>query len=189
MDRAPPDSLLIARVLADDDRAAFRALIERHQPAVVSLLCRLCHGDRASADDLAQDTFLKVYENLHTFRGTARFATWVHRVAYNTFSSHAAREVGRSRIWSTVERDPSRDGGSEPMTRASLHYDLEKAMHTLHPAESTALTLSYAESFSHAEIAVVLGCPLGTVKTHILRAKEKLRDKLEDWAPRSAEAG
>ena len=84
-DGGPPDSALVARVLAGDDRHAFAALVRRHQGPVRALLRRLCKGDDAFADDLAQETFLQAHRKLEQFRGDARFSTWIYRIAYNSF--------------------------------------------------------------------------------------------------------
>jgi RNA polymerase sigma-70 factor (ECF subfamily) len=76
------DEALVARVLSTDDRRAFAELVRRHQSALRTLLRRLCSGDDARADDLAQEAFLAAYRRLATFRGEARFGTWLHRLAY-----------------------------------------------------------------------------------------------------------
>jgi RNA polymerase sigma-70 factor (ECF subfamily) len=180
MDEAS-DAGLIARVLADDDRGAFAALVNRHQPAVRGLLRRLCGGDAAVADDLAQETFLRAYRGLPAFRGGARLSTWLHRVAYNVFLTHAARSGRRD----DLEPPAARAGAADT---ALLRYDLERAMAALRPPEAAALTLSYVDLLSHDEISQVLGCPVGTVKTHIARGKEKLRALMGDWADQRGEA-
>jgi RNA polymerase sigma-70 factor (ECF subfamily) len=167
------DASLIARVLAGDDRGAFAALVNRHQGAVRGLLRRLCHGDAAAADDLAQEAFVRAYRGLGGFRGGARFSTWLHRVAYNVFLDHAARRPL-----------PDSEPPVVPAADAVLRTDLQRAMSALRPAEAAALTLSYVELLTHEEIAEVLGCPLGTVKTHINRGKERLRALMGDWADR-----
>ena len=182
------DPALIARVLGEDDRGAFAALVNRHQSAVRGLLRRLCGGDQALADDLAQETFVRVYRGLGGFRGGARFSTWLHRVAYNVFVNHA----GRSRRRDLLADQAGHAGFDEPSSGAVadqgaadgalLRYDLERAMSVLRPAEIAALTLSYVQLLSHEEIAEVLDCPVGTVKSHVTRGKDKLRAQLGDWA-------
>ena len=82
------DAVLVARVLAGDDRHAFAELTRRHQSTVRTLLRRLTRNDHALADDLAQDTFIQVYRSLRQFRGEAKFATWIYRIAYNTFLTY-----------------------------------------------------------------------------------------------------
>lgn len=179
------DASLVARVLADDDRGAFAALVNRHQPAVRGLLRRLAGGDAALADDLAQETFVRVYRGLRGFRGGARLGTWLHRVAYNVFLSHLGRRADLRSAADGADRagEPGpADGGPGAVAEAAvLRTDLERAMTCLRPPEAAALTLSYVQNFSHEEIGLVLNCPAGTVKTHIARGKERLRALLGDW--------
>src|SRR5512137_269420 len=87
----PSDAELIARVIAGDDRHAFAQLVRRHQSAVRSVLRRLCAGDAALADDLSQETFVRAWRGLTSWRGGARFSTWLHRVAVNVWLSQARR--------------------------------------------------------------------------------------------------
>ncbi len=171
MDQAS-DATLVARVVADDDRAAFAVLVNRHQGAVRGLLRRLCAGDAAAADDLAQETFVRAFRGLARFRGGARLSTWLHRIAYNVFLNDRARAQAPAPL------PPDQGRADDP----ELRHDLEQAMAALRPAEVAALTLSYVHRCPHEEIAEVLGCPVGTVKTHIARGKERLRARLGDWA-------
>ena len=85
------DADLIARVLGDDDQHAFGELVRRHQSSVRGLLRQLTRTDIALADDLAQETFLRAYKNIRSFRGEAQFSTWLYRIAYNCFREDARR--------------------------------------------------------------------------------------------------
>lgn len=172
-----PDASLIARVLAEDDRSAFAALVNRHQPGIRGLLRRLCGGDQALADDLAQETFVRAYRGLRRFRGNARLSTWLHRIAYNVFLAQAGQLVRRP--LAAPEGDP------RPAETPLLRYDLERALLALRPEEAAAMTLSYVHCFTHEEIAEVLGCPVGTVKTHIARGKDRLRARMMEWDRRA----
>jgi RNA polymerase sigma factor (sigma-70 family) len=178
------DGSLVARVLADDDRNAFATLVNRHQSAVRGLLRRLAGGDAALADDLAQETFVRVYRGLRGFRGGARIGTWLHKIAYNVFLNHVARrgEERRQSVPGQAAAGMPPDGLGAAAEAAVLRTDVERAMISLRPAEAAALTLSYVQHLSHEEIGDVLGCPVGTVKTHIARGKERLRGLLGDWS-------
>ncbi len=167
----PTDAELIVRVLDADDRHAFGTLVRRHQSAVRGLLRRLTAGNSARADDLAQDTFLRAYRGLRTFRGGARFSTWLHRIAYNVFLNDLRRH--RREVDAEVELTTASTGD-----RSLLKHDLVRAMAGLRPEERLALALSYGQDYSHQEVAEILGCPLGTVKTHIARGREKLKRRL-----------
>ena len=92
------DAPLIARVVADDDRHAFATLVRRHQSAVRGFLLRLCCGDGALADDVAQETFLRAYQRIGTYRSEGGFDSWLFSIAYRAFASEKRR-----RHWSAEE--------------------------------------------------------------------------------------
>ena len=93
------DASLVVRVVADDDRSAFEMLVRRHQSKLRNFLRRLTGNDAARADDLAQETFLKAYRSIRTYRGTAAFSSWLYRIAYNTFLND---ERSRLYVYSTA---------------------------------------------------------------------------------------
>lgn len=184
----PPDSALVARVLAGDDRHAFAVLVRRHQGAVRALLRRLCKGDDAFADDLAQETFLQAHRKLDQFRGDARFSTWIYRIAYNSFlMAIRSRHVEES--LDDHENDVDDEGPQDlhpEETTADLQMDLQRAFAILSPAERAVIAQCYYLDRSHEEAAYALDCPLGTVKSHISRAKQKLKAHLQVWEPRTS---
>lgn len=189
-DGGPPDLALVARVRADDDRHAFAVLVRRHQGTVRALLRRLCKGDDAFADDLAQETFLQAHRKLDQYRGDARFSTWIYRIAYNCFlMAIRSRRDEESLDENTVDADAeAQDGPADRYpeeTVADLQMDLQRAFAVLSPAERAVVTQCYYLDRSHEEAAYALNCPLGTVKSHIARAKRKLKDRLKVWEPTS----
>ncbi len=144
------DADLIARVLVDDDQHAFGELVRRHQSSVRGLLRQLTRTDMALADDLAQETFIRAYKNIRSFRGEARLLQ--------------------------AEHDPQTiDPG--------LRHDLMHALNLLPLHEHTAIVLCCQNGLSHDEAARVLDIPLGTVKTNVLRGREKLKRTLAAWGP------
>ncbi|MGF1509926.1 MAG: RNA polymerase sigma factor [Myxococcota bacterium] len=173
------DAALIARVVATDDRHAFRTLVRRHQGTVRALLRRLTAGDDALADDLAQDTFLKAYRSLRGYRAQAKFSSWLYRIAYTTFISH--RRTAKKAPLSLEDHVPSNPPQQDD-TGAQL--DLHRAMGSLRPEERAALALTYAQELTQTEAAEILGWPVGTLKTHVLRGKDKLRHRLKAYAVR-----
>jgi len=170
------DSDLIARVLLDDDHHAFGELVKRHQSTVRATLRKLTRGNEPLADELAQDTFLKAYRSLGKFRGEAKFSTWLYRIAYNVFQSDM-----RAR----KPTEPFDEARTEPQMPepTDLRQDIEDAMKCLNDNERAAVSLCYTTGLTHEEAAEVLQWPLGTVKTNILTAKEKLRRYLASWKP------
>jgi RNA polymerase sigma-70 factor (ECF subfamily) len=181
------DAQLIARAVVQDDRHAFSELVRRHQSTVRSTLRRLTGGNVAQADDLAQETFLLAYRNLKSFRQEAKFSTWLYRIAYNVFLADARRIKELPMPENDEEALPAADSAipSSVSHRAALSIDLDRAMRVLSDAERAAIVQCYHNDLSHEEAAVVLGCPVGTVKTHILRAKQKLKTRLGAWKPQS----
>ena len=175
----PSDSELIARVLASDDRAAFGELVRRHQSSVRQFLRYLTRGDVATADDLAQETFVHAYRSLARFRGDASFSTWLLGIGRNYWRNAQRRDLRRDQL---VEPMPDVAAPTATHT-ADLRHDLTLALRELTTDERLAIHLGYQEGKSHSEIAALLDWPLGTVKTHLARAKEKLRHLLAAWNP------
>jgi RNA polymerase sigma factor (sigma-70 family) len=165
------DADLIARVLSRADKGAFAELVRRYQSPIRSFLTRMTHGDSHLADDLAQETFLKAWQKLAAFRGEARFSSWLFGIALNEFRSAARRRKELS--WAEIEDIPV----EEPSTTHDIHLglDLTEALKRLNFNERAAVLLCCQNGLSHEEAAQVLECPLGTVKTNVLRGKDKLR--------------
>jgi RNA polymerase sigma-70 factor (ECF subfamily) len=171
------DEQLIARVLAEDDRHAFSELVRRHQSAVRTLLRKLTGGDSALADDLAQETFVRAWTGLSQFRGSSALSSWLYRIAWNTFVSdaRAAKVRPGPSTATTGDEGEWEVEASSPLDRVVARVDLERAFSCLRPDERVALALTYGQDVSHEEAAAILECPLGTLKTNVLRAKNRLR--------------
>ncbi len=184
------DAQLIARVVVHDDRHAFSELVRRYQSAVRTTLRRLTAGNHALADDLAQETFMLAYRNLKSFRQEARFSTWLYRIATNAYLANARKrkeELLGDRDGELAEGDddaePSGAAHADHAHSATLRMDMDRALAVLSEGERAAIVQCYHNDLSHEEAALVLNCPVGTVKTHILRAKQKLKSRLAAWAP------
>jgi len=171
------DHALVARVLLGDDRRAFEQLLRRHQGMVRAQLRRLLHGDEATADDLAQETFLLAWRKLDQFRGEARFSTWLYRIAYSCFLQACRKRSLRGGDMDNgeVEQLPALHHTID------LQMDVERAMRRLSAAEQMVLLHCVQLGLSHDETAYVLTMPLGTVKTHATRGKAKLKVWLAAW--------
>lgn len=176
---APDDAALVRAVQSADDRAAFAELVRRHQSAVRTVLRRLARGDAGLADDLAQETFVLAWRNIRHFRLEARFSTWVYRIAINAWRSDARRKRVLS-LELELDHDEPPPAGTSDMPDVVSRVDLERAMATLSEGERAALAACYYADLSHEEAARALGIPVGTVKTHVLRGKAKLRARLAD---------
>lgn len=171
------DKALIARVLAGNDQRAFGQLVRRHQGMVRAQLRRMLHGDEAAADDLAQETFLLAWRKLDQFRGDARFSTWLYRIAYACFLQTCRRKSWSARGANEDELEQL----SAPAESMDLQLDLSRAMQRLSEAEQAVLLHCVQLGLSHEETAYVLDMPLGTVKTHATRGKQKLKTWLTAW--------
>lgn len=165
------DTDLIARVLLSGDQNAFAELVRRHQSPVRAFLTRMTRGDAHLADDLAQETFLKAWQKLNTYRGSAKFSTWLFGIAVNEFRG-AARK--RSELLSADLEETAEDK-PDAIENHGLRLDLTEALKRIHSQERAAIVLCCQNGLSHDEAAQILEAPVGTVKTNILRGKEKLK--------------
>jgi len=186
-----PDAQLIARALVGDDRHAFAELVRRHQSSVRACLRKLTAGNHALADDLSQETFVLAWRNLKSFRHEARFSTWLYRIATNCWLADARKrkeELLGDRDDAVADEDAADASSSDTAhgdhaRGAALKLDLERAMAVLSEGERAAIVQCYHNDLTHEEAAYVLDCPVGTVKTHVLRGKQKLKLALAAWAP------
>ena len=174
------DLALVKRVLLQDDRRAFEQLLRRRQGLVRAQLRRLCDGDAALADDLAQETFLLVWRKLSQFRGDSQFSTWLFRVAHNCFL-----QARRRNTTVPVHASPA-DEASEIVPVDSdnspdLHVDLQRALQRLPEGERVVMLYHAQMGMSHDETAQITGFPLGTVKTCALRGKARMRAWLDAY--------
>jgi RNA polymerase sigma-70 factor (ECF subfamily) len=184
------DHDLIALARTGSEKA-YRELLDRYQRPVFSLVYRMVR-DRELAEDLAQETFVKVFNHLDRFNPKYKFSSWIFKIASNlaidtlrkrepiTVSLDGSRnaetpdEVEATRI--TVE---SKDENPEEFLEAKeLGQEIERAIGLLRPDYRTAILLRHVEGRAYEEIAEVMGVPLGTVKTFIHRARSELREHL-----------
>ena len=182
MTEADLDTLLVQRSLAGEMRA-FDLLVRRYQPKVMAAISRLVR-DRTECEDIAQEVFLRVYKNLAGFRGESSFYTWIFRISLNTAKNFLASN-GRKVMTSDLEveladqvqdmaslRDrstPEREYLSDEISRTVV-----ESMSALPDDIRQALTLREIDGLSYEEIAVKMGCPIGTVRSRIFRAREAI---------------
>lgn len=159
--------------MSAQDTAAFGELIRRHQSQIRNFLRKLT-GDRAVADDLAQDCFLHAWNKLQTFTGRGSFIGWLLKIAYTTFLQSKRRskryaEVLEEAAYVAHTEARSYTKGSEEVS------DLDKLLAVLTVDERAIIVMSYACGLSHREIGEATGLPTGTVKSVIFRSKAKIR--------------
>ena len=149
------DISLVAQVVVFKNTRAFDQLVKKYQAPVRRFFLNLTCGDSELSDDLAQDTFIKAYTNLASFRNLSSFSTWLYRIAYNIFYDYI-----RSR-------------------KEMADLDVYQSLKSLKEVERTCITLFYMEDVSIDKIAGITGIPAGTVKSHLSRGKEKLATYLK----------
>jgi RNA polymerase sigma-70 factor, ECF subfamily len=173
------------------DQAAFGRLVEMHQRPLTRLTHRLL-GDRDDADGAVQDTFIKAWTNIRTFRGECRFGTWLARIAVNQCRDRLQRkrlvvterqlgpESRDGKGASVLERavDPSPDP-EERAVGAEIARKIAEQIGGLPDMQREVFALRYYEDRPLAEIAALFGVNVGTVKTHLFRATQRIRRALE----------
>jgi RNA polymerase sigma-70 factor (ECF subfamily) len=168
------DEELVSRAVAARDTAAFGELVRRHQSRVRGWLRQLTRNP-ATADDIAQETFIRAWEKLGSFGGQGRFASWLMKIAYNEFLMSARRSRGTARLAAAVEAEMTELPVHDPSVDEAAATDLERLLAALDEDERVAMVLCYAQGLSHGEASEVTGWPVGTIKSHIHRGKEKIR--------------
>ena len=171
-DKRDEDATLVAKVVGLQDSAAFGELVLRHQSHVRNFLRKLCR-DATLADDLAQDCFLHAWNKLHTFTGQGSFIGWLLKVAYTTFLQSKRKSSRYGEILDEFKQGALiHDSKSQ---RNDEIGDLDKYLAVLSEKERAIMILAYACGLSHYEIGLATEIPVGTVKSHIHRSKEKIR--------------
>lgn len=171
---------LIERCRTGDD-TAFAELVDRYKDLVYGLIYRMVR-DRGLADDLAQDVFLKIHRGLPYFRGEARLSTWIFRIVQNVCVQARSGRLPDVALDDGIGGDrPPRQFGSEDRAFDSLEDRdrLDKALARLPPNYRMLVVAHYIKGVQYEALAEALDLPLGTVKTHLYRAKRRLRELLE----------
>ena len=155
-------------------REEFIGYIESEQAAVRGFLLALCCGNKADADDLAQDALVKAYIASAGYRDEGRFRSWLFKIAHNTFLNHKAS----CRTMESI--DEARTLISSTAADSSFeHQSLYLALRTLPPKERSAITLFYLNGYNIKEIAAITDTSEDAVKKQLSRGRDKLKEKLE----------
>ena len=159
---------------------AFRTLVDQHKRLVSHLIYRTA-GDIADHEDLCQDVFLKVYQNIHKFREDAKLSTWIAQIAYNTGINYLRKKKPSSyedhaAILATFEDDTEQpDIETE---RRDIQSRIAEAIDHLPIQMKTIVTLYHLDEMSYKEISHIMNMPEGTVKSYLFRARKKLKKHL-----------
>jgi len=181
------DQQLVERVQRGDQRA-FTLLVEKYQRKLGRLLGRMIR-DQAEVEDVVQEAFIKAYRALPNFRGDSAFYTWLYRIGINTAKNHLVAMGRRPRLSNEVEIEDAEnfEDANELRTQDTPETELmgkqiaqtvNNAMEALPEELKTAITLREIEGLSYEEIAGLMDCPIGTVRSRIFRAREAIAEKL-----------
>jgi RNA polymerase sigma-70 factor (ECF subfamily) len=174
------DQALVERCRTGSD-AAFRELVDRYKKLVYGVIVRTV-ADRSRADDLAQEVFLRVHRGLPSFRGDSRLSTWLFRITRNVCAEvRDVRKFAQSlEALDSNERPRVVPGAPDrAFADVELRDRLDKALAQLTPAARFLVAAHYLGGQKYEELAEALELPIGTVKTHLHRAKRRLRELLE----------
>lgn len=176
---APDDGALVASALGGNPDA-FGTLVERYDRAVYHLAFRTMR-DAEEARDVAQEAFFKAYRSLRTFKPGAKFSTWIFAITYHACCDRLARKkrYSNEELPDWADTAPGPEQTAIALDEASR---LRMAIEALPEKYRTVITLYHLQGRQYEEIAEVLGLPMGTVKTHLFRAKEHLRRLLNAQA-------
>ena len=184
------DAILVARVQTGDV-AAFDQLVRRYRERLFGIIYNLC-SNREDAADLTQEAFIKAFRSINRFQGKSSFFTWLYRIAVNTALSHLKKHRAR-RFFSleTVQDEPpnreviealSIEGNTDKGALISeLQERLNEAFQRLSLNHRTVVVLFEVEGLSHQEIADIVGCSVGTVRSRLHYAKRQLQADLHDF--------
>ncbi|NOR41855.1 MAG: RNA polymerase sigma factor RpoE [Gammaproteobacteria bacterium] len=181
------DQELVVRV-QQGDKKAFDLLVLKYQLRLSKLVSRFLRN-QSDVPDVVQEAFIKAYRALPNFRGESAFYTWLYRIAINTAKNHLVSQSRKSPVNSIDVQDAEDYGASEWLKeyaspeREALASELEStiymAIDDLPSDLREAITLREIEGLSYEDIAAVMDCPIGTVRSRIFRAREAIEDKLE----------
>lgn len=180
------DDALVERAKTGD-RRAFDLLVLRYQQKIVALITRMLH-DPNEALDVTQEVFIKAYQALPNFRGDSSFYTWLYRIAVNT-TKNVLMAHNRQPLIISLDIDIEEKGGigsklhdySDPeheLLSEEIANTIKAALNALSEDLRTAITLRELEGMSYDEIAKVMNCPIGTVRSRIYRAREAIDKRI-----------
>ncbi|MCO5045423.1 MAG: sigma-70 family RNA polymerase sigma factor [Kiritimatiellae bacterium] len=189
----PPDTELVSQA-KDGNYAAYEELIRRYQRRVYALIYGMT-GHNQDTEDLVQEVFVKTYHSLSGFKGDSAFFTWIYRIAVNRTINflkkrkRRASDVSLDDADQAIERDPtflelrSRESPTRDIALEELQKKLNAALQTLSEKHRTVVVLHDIQGMPHEEIARIMDCSTGTVRSRLFYARQQLQRELSEYAP------
>ncbi|MBL1431017.1 MAG: RNA polymerase sigma factor [Robiginitomaculum sp.] len=171
------DLELVALVVACRDQHAFGVLVKRHEVLIRNMLLRMT-ANHALADDLAQNAFLQAWNKIDSFSGKGTFKGWLCRIAYTEFLQNYRKVKSTAKAMEKFKTHTEVIGGQASNWDNGDAMDIDSALSKLSEIERNLIVLCYSTGLTNDEAANVSGLPVGTVKSHIKRGKEKMRNML-----------
>lgn len=168
---------LITRCALGDDRRAFGTLVEAYQTEIRRFFLNLTFGDASLSDDLAQETFIKAYMSIRSFKGLSKFSTWLYRIAYNEFYSYT-RKRQEERMDDNEKALNCDDNLASYEESSNSRLDINTALQSLNETERSVVTLYYLQDIPIKKITEITDLPEGTIKSHLSRARSKMAQVL-----------
>ena len=171
------------------DKKAFGMLVEKYQRRLNRLLSRMVR-DQSEIEDIVQDSFIKAYRAIHNFRGDSAFYTWLYRIGINTAKNHLVKLGKRPKAMNDVEIEDienfedaqelrNLETPESSMMSAEIVASVNQTIETLPDELKEAISLREMDGLSYEEIADLMNCPIGTVRSRIFRAREAIAEKLK----------
>jgi RNA polymerase sigma-70 factor, ECF subfamily len=187
------DDMHLVAACRNGDQDAFAMLVQRHQRRVFNLVFRMLQNYE-EASEITQETFLAVWQGLPSFRGEARFSTWLYRIAYNCCLKQLEQRKRDKTLQMAIQAERMPDLNIEEQANAELEAHACQALvrnqlSTLPTKYRIVLILRHLQEMTYEEMAEILMLPIGTIKTHLFRARNLLKERLEaferEWSSRT----
>lgn len=191
------DDAQLVKASRDGNQDAFALLVQQHQRRVFNLVYRMLQNYE-EANEVTQETFLAAWQGLPSFRGDARFSTWLYRIAYNCSLKQLEVHKRDRALQSAMETEHALDDRSDVGERAQTEMDAQECRALVHeqlshlpPKYRSVLVLRHLQEMTYEEMAEILAMPIGTIKTHLFRARNLLKERLavfeREWHTRTGD--
>jgi len=187
-DATEQDDVKLVAASKSGDQDAFALLVQRHQHRVFNLVYRMLQ-QYDEANEVTQETFLAAWQGLPSFRGDARFSTWLYRIAYNCCLKQVEQHKRDKALQTAIQAEQHlEDAGSETRVETALDIRdrqtlVREQLSTLPAKYRLVLILRHLQEKTYEEMAEILAMPIGTIKTHLFRARNLLKERLQAFEP------